>query len=343
MVSTRLTAVAICFITIACGRTKTSSPDSARESTEARPSTAQGPAKANDSGQKLPPTAPAEKPDEHLVPAVLVGTPCGPNTCTGGKGCCDAACGLCSTSSGACPFSCSNSPKLGTPKNEYGSAFSDSLLLAECRSKIGAVCSLVDGACPNQSAADIEDRGVVFKELFSIRGDIDRIYSVSVAINGIAEANIYEGGKSAVGAESAVQGPDGMRAFYVGGRPASSNNPVMRLRVINPDKTTELARYYLNAFPPGQGWEEKGTLPISYEATIDVPGWGFVEYMVQDSDCKLAANCAKAEGGSCKSPRPVPKEPHLLLPSSHLGLAVRSTSPWEGQLLHVTLTRVVPQ
>jgi len=168
-------------------------------------------------------------------------------------------------------------------------------------------------------------------------------------VNGIVEGKYYEGGARRAGQEYAnLNRPEGSDTWYVAGHPTESDYSVFKLTVLQPDGTTEVEHYYLNSFPSVSGAESFQTFPIGYEATIDVPGQGFVRYTHQDSDCRALDNCGVQYTNYCEQARNVPNEPGLAVPATYAGKPVNeqfnvvngANQPFHAQIVHVTVTNV---
>ena len=121
----------------------------------------------------------------------------------------------------------------------------------------------------------------------------------------------------------------------------------------------EVARFYMNSFPADQGFQSHRTFLLSYEKDIDVPGQGFIEYMIQDPNWRSMDNCGPGlhETTECPSPRLLPNEPDVELPSSYavpgpcgpipemrslaeLNVMGPPSQPWHSQLGHLAVTNV---
>jgi hypothetical protein len=256
--------------------------------------------------------------------------------------------------------SCMTLDCIGGTTNEFGFAWRDSFFLTPCYDPSGPLCNTIASShpqtdpvegCPNMDAPDFEDRGFAFKEMFSLGGEAGKTYAATIVVNGITEAKVYTGGKRDAGETKPANpnDPKGVDTFYVGGMAKPSHYNVVRMRILAPDKATEVGRYYLNSFPDNQGWEEQQTFAIGYTKTIDVPGGGFVEYLTQDSNCQDINNCGPGPfGSSCAAPRNVPNEPDLQLPTSFAGhptgdlnVVTHAAQPWHSQIVHVRVTSVV--
>ncbi|HYP88054.1 MAG TPA: hypothetical protein VEQ59_07865, partial [Polyangiaceae bacterium] len=234
-------------------------------------------------------------------------------------------------------------------KNANGFALKDSFYFVPCLQIDGHDCVTVTGSCPNQSAADFEERGAVFKEDFAIGGEAGKTYKVTLRVNGITEGKYYSGGTRRDGNNySTVNAATGSDGWHVGGAPVASTYNVFKLVVLKPGGTEELQHYYLNSYPTASGLESHQTVLLGYEATIDVPAGGVVRYVRVDSNCKAINNCGPGDNGNtCPSPRKLPNEPDLALPSMYGGKSLASLNvvngavqPYHSQLVHVTVTKV---
>src|SRR5262249_471263 len=151
-----------------------------------------------------------------------------------------------------------------------------------------------------------ENQGYIEREEFPLGGEMGKTYLVTFKFNSIAEAKNYEGGQWADPTSDMAVGLPGVpsgfseaavmnNTFYIAGTPTPTPPNSVRMRVLGPAPAKmEIQRYYLNAFPSGggaNGWESDRTFAISYSHTIEVPGHGFVEYMVQDPNCRAINNC----------------------------------------------------
>jgi hypothetical protein len=319
---------------------------------------------------------------------MLMPQPCGPTVCGEGMVCCNADCGICAPQGQGCPQTAcpiamdasggdGSIIATGPPpdivsafKSDFGFYLKDSWFITGCAQQQGLLCGGIL-VCPNQMAADFEDRGVTTTETFPLGGEIGRTYAVSFKFNGIIEGKFYEGGSWAQpdidvatpgGPEPSVnQAGIANDTFYIGGTPVvpSNYNP-MRMRVLDPNKK-ELARYYMNAYPPTSGAEWHLTFLISYAHTIDVIGGGFVEFHINDSNCHSIDNCGPGAFASneCDAPQNVPNEANLVLPAMYndntsptqphlvplaqLNPITGAKQPWHAQISHFTVTKIVPK
>ena len=130
--------------------------------------------------------------------------------------------------------------------------------------------------------------------------------------------------------------------------PVASTYNVFKLSVLKPGGTEEAQHYYLNSFPAASGLESHQTVLLGYEASFEVAGGGVVRLLRVDSNCKAINNCGPGDNGSqCPSPRRLPNEPDLALPTLYGGKSVASMNvvngaaqPYHSQLVHVTVTKV---
>lgn len=234
-------------------------------------------------------------------------------------------------------------------KNENGFALRDAFYLVPCLQVDGHDCITVTGSCPNQNAANFEDRGAVFKEDFAVGGEAGKTYKVTIQVNGITEGKYYSGGMRRDGSNyasaNAATGSDG---WHVGGMPVASTYNVFKLVVLEPGGTKEVEHYYLNSYPTASGFESHQTVLLGYEASFEVPGGGVVRFVRVDSNCKAINNCGPGDNGSmCPSPRKLPNEADLALPTMYGGKSVESMNvvngakqPYHSQLVHVTVKKV---
>jgi hypothetical protein len=237
--------------------------------------------------------------------------------------------------------------------NEFGFAFKDSFMLTACTSTENWDCLTVTTACPNQDAENFEDRGSTFKERFALGGEAGKMYDVTIQVNGVTEAKFYRLGTRRRGDDySNADDPNGTDTWYIGGEPIPSPYNVEKITVFQPDGTTELQHYYLNSFPEASGYEAHRTFLIGYEATFEVPGGGYVEFLNQDSNCRAINNCGAGvlNGADCPEPRDVPHEPGLMVPQMFGGQPTANMNsingaqqPFHSQIVHVTVTDVVEQ
>jgi len=233
-------------------------------------------------------------------------------------------------------------------KNMHGFAWKDSYFLVACTEVQAHDCLTVQGACPNQGAANFEDKGSTFAEEFKMGGTMGTTYAVTLKVNGVVEGKYYTGGTRRAGADTGAinTGADG---WHVGGAPIPSSYNVFKIGVFQPDGTTEVAHYYLNSFPQASGLESHQTVLIAYEATIDVPGMGVIKYLNQDSNCRAINNCGPGDNGpNCPAARNVPNEPGLAVPATYgsepvnasFNVVNQAQQPFHAQMVHVTVSGV---
>jgi hypothetical protein len=238
--------------------------------------------------------------------------------------------------------------------NEHGFAFKDSYFLVPCQQTAAHDCLTVQGDCPDQGAADFEDKGSKFEEFFQLGGEMGKTYTVKIRVNGIVEGKYYRNGTRRAGNDTNVDWnvPQGTDAWYVGGEAIPSSYNVFKIQVLEPnptpDKTKTIAHYYLNSFPQDSGLESHQTVPIGYEAEFDVPGEGWIRYLNQDSNCRAINNCGPGDNGpNCPSARNVPNEPGLAVPETYGSQPVTNINringaqqPFHAQMVHVTVLEV---
>jgi hypothetical protein len=239
--------------------------------------------------------------------------------------------------------------------SNIGFAWKDSWFITGCQFKAGHDC-INSMACPNGLAANFEDRGIVVKELFPLGGKPRALYAVTFVFHGISEGKYYMGGSRDAGDAIPVNiNTDPLDTFYRGGTPVASNYNVLRMRVLDPNMG-EYARYYMNSFPMQSGGESHRTFVLSYTKTIDVLGQGFIEYMIEDSNCHAIDNCGPGDVSDtvCNAARSIPDEPNVLLPKvymdpviqkpvplGNLNIVTGAMQPWHAQMSHLTITSVV--
>ncbi len=249
---------------------------------------------------------------------------------------------------GGMPGACMDPDCFAGTKNMHGFAWKDSFFLVACTEVQAHDCLTVQGACPNQGAANFEDKGSTFAEEFKMGGDMGKTYAVTLKVNGVVEGKYYTGGERRAGADTGAinTGADG---WHVGGAPIPSSYNVFKISVFQPDGTTEVAHYYLNSFPQASGLESHQTVLIAYEATIDVPGMSVIKYLNQDSNCRAINNCGPGDNGSaCPAARNVPNEPGLAVPATYGGEPVNASfnvvnqaqQPFHAQMVHVSVIDV---
>src|SRR5262249_40036768 len=151
----------------------------------------------------------------------------------------------------------------GFGKSDFGFMLKDSWFISGCANKQGHDCVNIP-LCPNQMAPDFEDKGAVVAETFAFGGARGATYAVTFRFNGIVEGKFYQGGlwadPSKDAATPSYSTPQvneafiGNDTFYIGGTAVPSNYNTMRMRVLDPNRK-EVARYYMNAYPPSSGAE----------------------------------------------------------------------------------------
>jgi hypothetical protein len=250
-------------------------------------------------------------------------------------------------------------------KSNFTFTWKDSWFISPCFVKQAADCFTNDQnngeACPPTPGADYETSGHTTKETFPLGGVAGTHYLVSFKFNGISEAKYTQNGMYAnptIDLATPMAGtPTGFdeaathnQTFYIGGTAVATTYNVLRLRVLNPDKT-EFARYYMNAFPAAGNWESHRTLAMSYAHTIEVVGGGSIEYVASDSNCRAIDNCGvglDVTNGACNASRAIPNEPMLVLPMTYNNLPLAgqnrvngANTTWHAQMSHFTITKVV--
>ncbi len=234
--------------------------------------------------------------------------------------------------------------------NGNGFALEDSFFLVPCRESPDiSVCRTRVGTCPAG--------GSVVEESFQIGGELGKLYDIRLQINGVVEGKIYVGGKRRNGdntddLEILTDLPSaGADTFHAGGTPLQNNRySVYKISVLAPDGSSELGHYFLNSVPSSN--EQTHTaFPISYPATLRVPGQGLLKYTQTAPMCEVFNNCGPGDNGpaNCGYSRSIPTEPDQKLPAQYAGeslaswniLSAGSTDqPYRQQLIHVTVTGV---
>ena len=106
----------------------------------------------------------------------------------------------------------------------------------------------------------------------------------------------------------------------------------------------------------GSGAESHRTFRLGYSKTIDVVGGGFVEYLIEDSNCHAIDNCGIGDVNDtvCNAAQFIPNEPNAVLPAQYMDPASQklvplavlnsvtgASQPWHAQIGHLTITSVV--
>ena len=244
---------------------------------------------------------------------------------------------------------------VGRTKNEYGFALIDSFFLTPCLMVNGPDCLTTLAACPNLAAPAFEARGYRFSEAFAVGGDPLRRYDLTLKVNGIVEAKLYENGVRRSESDlTGANGAEGTDMLYIGGTPVPSDYNVFKISVFGRDYAAlrgdvPLQYFYLNSLPPSPAVEARQTFLIGYSFTIaGVAGDAVIEFLTQDSNCLAVNNCGPGENGAaCPAPRFVPNEPDLLLPTEYgrrktaeLDFIGAGSQPFHAQIVHVTLAGV---
>jgi hypothetical protein len=319
--------------------------------------------------------------------SVLTAQPCGTIVCGEGMFCCNPGCGICAPQGQGCPqIGCAipidasgaggaaggkpNPPDLSDFarfKSDFNFMLVDSWFITGCQTKAGHDC-IESPTCPNQTALDFEDRGVSSTETFPLGGTIGQTYAMTFKFNGVTEGKFYQGGSWALPSYDVATpgGPEPMvdengianNTFYIGGTAVPSNYNSLRMRVLDPNRK-EVGRYYMNAYAQNSGAESHRTFLISYMHTIDVPGRGFVEFHIGDSNCHTIDNCGPGNVSDtmCDAARNIPNEPNAVLPAMYndstspiqphlvplaqLNPITGGKQPWHSQISHFWVTKVV--
>jgi hypothetical protein len=74
----------------------------------------------------------------------------------------------------------------------------DSFILTPCLSTALSDC-ITAPVCSFNPTVPLEQQGLVTQEVFQLGGETDRLYKMTVRVNGIAEAKYYTGGNRAAG------------------------------------------------------------------------------------------------------------------------------------------------
>jgi hypothetical protein len=242
--------------------------------------------------------------------------------------------------------------------SDFGMAWRSSWFLMGCKEQRTLDCvTAFPAPCSDDPSVPFEDRGAITLETFPIGGVPGKRYKVTFTFNAIAAAKEYQGGTRDQG--TAVH-PNWDTAlwdtFYRDGEPIPSKYDPWKLSVLDADGV-ELRHYYMNAFPPGTGYESHRTYQLSYTKSIVVVGGGQVTHRVQDPNCQAIDNCSIYDpvGPPC-IPRHLPNEPQdqslpaqyqdpqdgMLKPLSEISPvhAAAPQQPWHSQLGHLTITAV---
>ncbi|HEX5099921.1 MAG TPA: hypothetical protein VFV94_10495 [Polyangiaceae bacterium] len=144
-------------------------------------------------------------------------------------------------------------------------------------------------ACSNP-ALPFDQRGAFLKGTIPIGGSNGTTYAVQVRVFGAATTRCYESGQLAP-----VNTVSGTQNLYVGGEPTDSSWTSFELHVYDKDAKPQ-GVYYLNALPhddetSGVACETYSTQQLFNEITLELPGAGYVEWIVHDTDCVMDTNC----------------------------------------------------
>ena len=144
-------------------------------------------------------------------------------------------------------------------------------------------------AC-NNASLPFDQRGAFLKGTIPIGGSNGTTYAVQVRVFGAATTRCYEGGQLAP-----VNTVSGTQNLYVGGEPTDSTWTSFELHVYDKDANPTNV-YYLNALPhddetAGVACETYSTQQLFNEITLELPGAGYVEWIVHDTDCVMDTNC----------------------------------------------------
>jgi hypothetical protein len=251
-------------------------------------------------------------------------------------------------------------------RNTFGDCFSNSWMIFGCYSQAAQDCitNKPGTACPNQNAAlPMEEQGLVTNEYFTMGGTPGTMYRVSIQVNGVTEGKYYQAGTRAAGdtVPANINGNDGIDGFYTGGNPVNVENyNIYKISVRNPPTVaampasgTEVAHYYLNSVPgTGTQFESHNSFAFGYKHDIVVPGGGVIQYHTADRNCHAIDNCGPgSRSTTClvTDGRVIPNEPTVVIPPTYLGDPITAVNtrnganqPFHAQILHITVTAVVP-
>jgi hypothetical protein len=173
----------------------------------------------------------------------------------------------------------------------------------------GANCPVDDlqsNTCPNLSASDFSQRGELRNTTLQLGGDTSTVYTISLAVRGVAGTRCYTGGTPAV-ATLSTSPETANNGWYVGGTPVVSWWNSFEFHV-SPPVSGEQNVYYLNAFPQTpSGWcEQEETFPMNYTASFKVMGGGTLTLTIHDANCMAQQNCGAPQSQpNCMNPRSI--------------------------------------
>lgn len=143
-------------------------------------------------------------------------------------------------------------------------------------------------ACNNPDLP-FDQSGAFLKETIPVGGSNGTVYHVQVRVTGAATTRCYRDGQLAP-----VGTPGGTQNIYVGGTPTESTWTSFELHSYDAGGKPQ-GVYYLNAAPdpssPNVHCETYSTQQLFNVVTLDLPGAGYVETVVHDTDCVMDTNC----------------------------------------------------
>ena len=244
-------------------------------------------------------------------------------------------------------------------KNQFENYVADSFILFPCYSNQQQDCitNKPGTQCPSntQPGKPFEEQGLVIDQDFTVGGTKDKLYTVTIQVNGVSEGKYYMGGVRAAGNADPpnANSDQGTDTFYTGGQPvAQENYNVYGIRV--KDSTGAIKyHYYLNSFPQtNTPYETHTTFAISYKHDITVVGGGTITYHSADFNCHAIDNCGpgyRTVDCPVGAGRKVPNEPNLVVPTTYLGEPVSAfnarngaAQPFHSHIIHITVTDIKP-
>jgi hypothetical protein len=138
-------------------------------------------------------------------------------------------------------------------------------------------------------------------QTFTIKGEPDRVYELTIRVRGIVESKNYSGGKRrAMSLDGSNTGGD---QWHEGGTAPNSTYNTYELHVM-PKVAGAPNDYFLNSRDGSREGHESWAL--NYTATFKVQGGGTINWRSFDANCRQIMNCGAGVGSSstgCRAPR----------------------------------------
>jgi hypothetical protein len=220
-----------------------------------------------------------------------------------------------------------------------------------------------DGLQINCTTSDVQGQQKVFKEKhWQLMGPgitMGKMYKVSLHFYGVVECKTYTGGTGPAKTDpNEIPNVNQTHNLWLAGSRDNGDHWNTYAFTITPASMSTLVgigpqnvplpqvadTYVINQCP-GARAEGHFTFNIDYDATLNVPGGSFINYIEYDTNCRIIVNCGAADSGmSCNAPYNVVPTVTKAVPNTNANFtqppANAANPPARGQWWLVDVTGV---